>query len=329
MIMKATLNELFEHRNLSEQEAYNLMNTLVTSDVNDAHTAALLSAFIMRDIGLPEIKGFRRALLDLAVPFKTQGETIDLCGTGGDGKNTFNISTLTSFVVAAAGARVVKHGNYGVSSVSGSSDVMEYLGYKFTNKQDVLQAQLDKCGICFLHAPLFHPALKKVAQVRKQLGVKTFFNMLGPLVNPANPTYHFTGTYNLQLARLYHYLFQQQGDKYVVVHSLDGYDEISLTAPCKWYSDNREFIFTANDWNLPELKQEMLFGGNTVQEAAELFTTVLQGWGTAAQNAVISANSGAALHCIDPGTSVNDQIAVASEILLSGKAFEIFKKLMA
>ena len=172
---------------------------------------------------------------------------------------------------------MVKHGNYGVSSVSGSSDVMEYLGYLFTNNTDALKSQLDTCGICFLHAPLFHPALKQVAQVRKQMGIKTFFNMLGPLVNPANPAFHFTGTYNLQLARLYHYLFQQQGSKYVVVHALDGYDEISLTSACKWYSNDNEFIFTPYDWGLSVLKQEMLFGGDSVKEAAEIFVRVLQG----------------------------------------------------
>jgi anthranilate phosphoribosyltransferase len=327
--MKATLNELFEHHCLSEPEAYNLMTTLVTSDVNDAHTAALLATFIMRDIGLPELKGFRKALLDLAVPFRTEGETIDLCGTGGDGKNTFNISTLASFVVAAAGGRVVKHGNYGVSSVSGSSDVMEYLGYTFTNKHDELQKQLDNCGICFLHAPLFHPALKKVAHVRKQLGVKTFFNMLGPLVNPANPTFHFTGTYNLQLARLYHYLFQEQGDKYIVVHALDGYDEISLTSPCKWYSSSEEIIFTATDWDLPQLKQELLLGGNSVKEAGDIFITILEGNGTDAQNAVVSANAAAALHCMAPEVAIVEQIALASETLLTGKAFKTFKKLIA
>ena len=327
--MKATLNELFEHHSLSEPEAYNLMTTLVTSDVNDAHTAALLATFIMRDIGLSELKGFRNALLDLAVPFKAEGEIIDLCGTGGDGKNTFNISTLASFVVAAAGGRVVKHGNYGVSSVSGSSDVMEYLGYSFTNKNDELQKQLDSCGICFLHAPLFHPALKKVAHVRKQLGVKTFFNMLGPLVNPANPTFHFTGTYNLQLARLYHYLFQEQGDNYVIVHSLDGYDEISLTSPCKWYSSSEEFIFTATDWGLPQMKQELLFGGNSVKEAANIFITVLEGKGTEAQNTVVSANAAAALHCMAPEAAISGQMALAAEILLSGKALKTFKKLIA
>ena len=327
--MKAVLNTLFEHRNLTAQEAYDLMYQLVTSPVNDAHTAALLSVFLMRDITLHELQGFSKALLELAVPFTVDGETIDLCGTGGDGKDTFNISTLSSFVVAASGARVVKHGNYGVSSVSGSSDVMEYLGYKFTNNTDALKSQLDKCCICFLHAPLFHPALKQVAHVRKQMGVKTFFNMLGPLVNPARPTFHFTGTYSLQLARLYHYHFQQLHKKYVVVHGLDGYDEVSLTAACKWYSNQDEFIFSATDWNLPVLKQEDLFGGETVKDAAAIFMRVLQGEGTVAQNAVIAANAAAALHCINPARPVAIQTEDALNILLSGKALSIFKQLVA
>jgi anthranilate phosphoribosyltransferase len=327
--MKEVLNQLFEHHSLSEQDAYSLMYKLITEPLNEAHTAALLSVFIMRDISLPELAGFRKALMELAIPFRVDGDTIDVCGTGGDGKNTFNISTLAAFVVAAADGRVVKHGNYGVSSVSGSSDVMEYLGYRFTSDQDTLKRQLDNSGICFLHAPLFHPALKQVGPIRRQMGIKTFFNMLGPLVNPALPTFHFTGTYHLHLARLYHYLFQQDNTRYVVVHSLDGYDEISLTAACKWYSNEDEFLFTASDWDLPDLKQEMLFGGESVKEAAEIFIRILQGDGSMAQNAVVSANAAAALHCINPDKAIKIQIEEAKEVLLSGKAFKIFKQLIA
>lgn len=324
--MRQTLNELLEHRSLNEQEAYQLMKNLVTEPANEAHTAALLSVFIMRDIGLEELLGFRRALLELSVPFEVEGDCIDMCGTGGDGKNTFNISTLSSFVVAAAGGRVVKHGNYGVSSVSGSSDVMEYLGYRFTSQTDALKKQLDKNNICFIHAPLFHPALKQVAPVRRQMSIKTFFNMLGPLVNPALPSHRFTGTYSLQLARLYHYLFQQQQGRYVVVHGLDGYDEISLTAGCKWYGNDEEFIFHPADWNLPVLKQEMIFGGNTVKEAADIFLAVIKGKGTEAQNAVVAANAAAALRCLHPGKTITDCLAEAREVLISQKAFQTFKQ---
>lgn len=324
--MKQTLNELLEHRNLSEHEAHALMTRLVTEPTNEAHTAALLSVFVMRDISLQELRGFRNALLELSLPFKVEGHTIDVCGTGGDSKNTFNISTLASFVVAAAGGRVVKHGNYGVSSVSGSSDVMEYLGYKFSNNTGVLQKQLERNNICFLHAPLFHPALKQVAPVRRQMGIKTFFNMLGPLVNPARPSHKFTGTYSLQLARLYHYLFQQENSKYTVVHGLDGYDEISLTAGCKVYSNNNEYIFYAEDWNLAPLKQEMLFGGNTVKEAATIFIQVLEGKGTSAQNEVVVANAAAALHCLNPDKKITEHIETAKEALASGKAFQTLKQ---
>ncbi|MBL0309818.1 MAG: anthranilate phosphoribosyltransferase [Bacteroidetes bacterium] len=324
--MKQALNDLLEHQSLNEQEAYNLMKKLVTEPTNEAHTAALLSVFIMRDISLQELKGFRNALLELSLPFKVEGDAIDMCGTGGDGKNTFNISTLASFVTAAAGGRVMKHGNYGVSSVSGSSDVMEYLGYKFTNDTDALSRQLDKTNICFLHAPLFHPALKQVAPVRRQMGIKTFFNMLGPLVNPACPSHRFTGTYNLQLARLYHYLFQQEDCHYTVVHALDGYDEISLTAGCKYYSNDEEFIFYPPDWNLPELKQEMLFGGNTIKEAADIFVRVLEAKGTEAQHAVVIANAAAALHCLQPTTLIGDCVDSATDALVSGKALKTFKR---
>lgn len=326
--MKQTLNELLEHRSLTEQEAYLLMKELVTQTTNEAHTAALLSVFIMRDISLQELNGFRSALLELSLPFKVEGDVIDVCGTGGDGKNTFNISTLASFVVAASGGRVVKHGNYGVSSVSGSSDVMQFLGYTFTNDTSILHKQLEKNSICFLHAPLFHPALKQVAPVRKQMGIKTFFNMLGPLVNPARPSHHYTGTYNLQLARLYHYLFQQEGCRYTVVHALDGYDEISLTAGCKWYSNDDEFIFYAGDWNLSPVSQDMLFGGNTVKEAANIFVRVLEGKGSTAQNEVVIANAAAALHCLHPHRKMIDCIETAKESLASGRAFQILKQIM-
>ena len=326
--MKQTLNELLEHRSLTEQEAYALMKKLVTEPTNEAHTAALLSVFIMRDISLDELKGFRSALLELSLPFKVEGDAIDVCGTGGDGKNTFNISTLASFVVAAAGGRVVKHGNYGVSSVSGSSDVMQFLGYTFTNDTSVLQKQLERNNICFLHAPLFHPALKQVAPVRKQMGIKTFFNMLGPLVNPARPSHHYTGTYNLQLARLYNYLFQQEGCRYAVVHALDGYDEISLTAGCKWYGNNKEFIFYAEDWNLSPVTQDMLFGGNTVKEAADIFIRVLEGKGSKAQNEVVIANAAAALHCLHPHLSIAACVDNAREALASGRAFQILKQII-
>jgi anthranilate phosphoribosyltransferase len=220
---------------------------------------------------------------------------------------------------------VVKHGNYGVSSVSGSSDVMEYLGYTFTNDTSVLQKQLDKNNICLLHAPLFHPALKQVASVRRQLGIKTFFNMLGPLVNPSNPTHHYTGTYNLPLARLYNYLFQQDESQYVVVHSLDGYDEISLTGACKWYGSGGEFIFNPDDWNLTVLNQESLFGGNTIKEAATIFVRVIEGKGTEAQTNAVIANAAAALYCLHPENTIQHHLDIARETLESGKAFQTFK----
>ena len=324
--MKQVLNDLLEYNSLDEAGAYELIMQLVTVPNNEVQIAALLSVFIMREVSLQELLGFRRALMELCLPLQIDGETIDVCGTGGDGKNTFNISTLASFIVAAAGGRVVKHGNYGVSSVSGSSDVMEYLGYHFTNESDILKRQLDQNNICFLHAPLFHPALKQVANVRRQMGIKTFFNMLGPLVNPANPTHRLAGTYSLPLARLYHYLFQQQACKYVVVHSLDGYDEISLTAPCKWYSDKEEGIFKPEEWNMSTLAPQSIAGGNSVKENAEIFIKVLQGNGSGAQTSVVTANAAAALKCIHPNKNIIECLNLAKETLQSGRAFQTFKK---
>jgi anthranilate phosphoribosyltransferase len=285
-----------------------------------------MTVYLMRSITVDELKGFKEALLEICIPVKLNCDTIDVCGTGGDSKNTFNISTLSSFVIAGCGIKVAKHGNYGVSSVSGSSNVLEYFGYRFSNDVEVLQRQLDASNICFMHAPLFHPALKQVAPIRKELGIKTFFNMLGPLVNPALPKYRLVGVYNLELARIYNYLLQEENASYYVVHSLDGYDEISNTSAFKLYSEYGEELVDPGDLNIPICCEEDLFGGNTVQEAADIFLCILEGKGSMEQNNAVIVNSAYAIKCVT-GKSIEDCMGIAKESLLSKKALATFNKL--
>ena len=255
-------------------------------------------------------------------------ETIDIVGTGGDGKDTFNISTLACFVTAGAGVKVTKHGNYGVSSISGSSNVLEAIGYKFTNDNSILQKQLEDAGLCFLHAPLFHPAMKTVAPIRKELGVRTFFNMLGPIVNPAFPKYQLLGVYNLELLRLYNYLLQEGKQQYVIVHSLDGYDEISLTSPFKMVSSQEEQIMHPEQLGFNTLNDTDLYGGDSVQAAAAIFINILEGKGTDAQNNAVCANAAMAIHCVHPNRSIEESVAMAKESIASKKALNVYKKLV-
>jgi anthranilate phosphoribosyltransferase len=327
--MKQILNKLFEHQCLSREEAYETLTEITRGEVNEAQIAAFLTVYLMRSISVEELDGFRQALLDLCIRLDVDDfETIDLCGTGGDGKNTFNISTLSSFVVAGAGGKVVKHGNYGVSSVCGSSNVLEAMGYRFKNEASSLRRELDEAGICFLHAPMFHPALKNVGPVRRALGIKTFFNMLGPLVNPAFPDCQLTGVFNLELQRLYGYLLQPTGRRFNVVHTLGGYDELSLTAPAKSVSNRGEETLTPAVFG-GAVSETDLAGGSTVEASVKLFTEILEGKGTTAQNRVVVANSALALQCIYPEKSLESCMAAASESLESGKALGALKKLIA
>lgn len=322
--MKEVLNNLYEHKTLSKETAKEVLVNIASAKYNSPQVASFMSVFLMRPITVEELSGFREAMLELCLKteFNTT-ETIDIVGTGGDGKDTFNISTLSCFVVAGAGIKVTKHGNYGVSSVSGSSNVLEAIGYKFTNDKSILQKQLDEAGLCFMHAPLFHPAMKNVAPIRKELGVRTFFNMLGPIVNPCFPKYQLLGVYNLEMARLYNYLLQNTANEYVIVHSFDGYDEISLTGNYKIISRDIEQIMDPPI----KLKQRDLSGGKSVDESAKIFLNVLIGKGTEAQNEVVIANAGLAIHCVRK-KSLLECMAEARESLESKKAFNAYKKLI-
>ena len=328
--MKALLERLFAHETLTRAEARQALLRITEGEVADAQIAAFATAFRMRPIRREELEGFRDALLERCRRVDLEGRpTIDIVGTGGDGKNTFNISTCAAFVVAGAGHAVSKHGNYGASSVSGSSNVLQHLGYTFTDDTDALRRQLDEAGICFFHAPLFHPALKHVARVRKELGVKTFFNMLGPLVNPAQPRYQLFGTFSMELNRMYQYVLQSLGKRFAVVHSLDGYDEVSLTAPVQVRTHFSEQRLSPEDMGLPECSPEELSGGNSVEEAACIFVRVLENRSTPAQKNVVLANAALALQTIEPEASWEDCLGRATESLESGRALEVLKRVTA
>ncbi len=327
--MKDILNQLIEHKALGKETAKEVLLNLAQGKYNDAQVAAFLTVFMMRSIRVEELEGFRDAMLELCLPIDLNAyNPIDLCGTGGDGKNTFNISTLSSFIVAGAGQAVAKHGNNGVSSVCGSSNLLNYFGYEFTNDADALKRSMDEANICFLHAPLFHPAMKNVAPIRRDLGVKTFFNMLGPMVNPSFPNLQLVGVFSLELARLYAYLYQQSQKQFVVLHALDGYDEISLTGSFKMITNQGEQMVTPSDLGLSVIDPTDIYGGETIEESARIFENILTGEGTAAQNAVVSANAGMALYCANPEMSLQEAVARATESLKSGKALQAFKKLV-
>jgi len=325
--MKALLNRLIQHQQLSKEEARQVIIHIAEGKYNISQIASFLTVYMMRSISLEELQGFREALLELCIAVDlSEFNTIDLCGTGGDGKDTFNISTLSSFVTAGAGIKVTKHGNYGVSSGCGSSNVLEALGIKFSNDSDFLKRCLNQAGICILHAPLFHPAMKNVAPVRRELGVKTFFNMLGPLVNPSLPKNQLTGVFNLELARLYHYLFQQTDTNFTVLYALEGYDEISLTGPTKAFNKMGERVLSPQDFGVMPLKAIEIAGGDTLTSSAKIFMDVLQNKGTQAQQNVVCANAGMALATAE-NLSPLEGFEKAKASLLSGKALEAFNTL--
>lgn len=325
--MKEILNRLINHETISKEEARNVLVKISEGQYNESQIAAFLTVYMMRSITLEELEGFRNALLEMCLSTDlAQYDPIDLCGTGGDGKDTFNISTLASFVTAGAGVKVAKHGNYGVSSSCGSSNVMEHLGIKFSNKQDFLQRSMDEAGICFLHAALFHPAMKNVAPIRKNLGVKTFFNMLGPMVNPAFPKNQVVGVYSLELARMYAYLYQKTDKNFTILHALDGYDEISLTGNTKMITNNTEAMLSPEDLHLQPIKATEISGGDSIGSAAEIFMNVLSNKGTAAQENVVCANAAVAIHTAKK-TGLENAFLEARESLRSGRALNALKKL--
>ncbi len=326
--MKEILNQLFEHKALSYAQAKEILTNIGQGKYNQSQIAAFLTVYLMRSITIDELAGFRDALLNLCIKVDLSDyNTIDLCGTGGDGKDTFNISTLTSFVVAGAGYKVSKHGNYGVSSGVGSSNVLEYLGFKFTNEQSKIKQAIDKAGICFLHAPLFHPAMKNVGPVRKELKAKTFFNILGPMVNPSFPQNQMVGVYSLEVARLYGYLYQKSNKNFAIIHNLDGYDEVSLTDNFKRVTQNNDEILAPEYFGFKNINADKINSGGTVKEAAKIFINILEGKGTEAQTNVVLANAALAIQLMNKKT-IEESLEEASESIKSGKAHNSLKRLI-
>lgn len=328
--MKKILTYLFEHKTLSREQAKDVLVNISKGMYSDPEIASFTTVFLMRSITIQELLGFRDALIELCVPVNLKPyHVLDIVGTGGDGKNTFNISTLSCFIVAGAGQKVAKHGNYGASSISGSSNVMETHGYKFSADNKKLLKEIEEVNICFMHAPLFHPALKVVGPIRKNLGVRTFFNMLGPMVNPALPEVQVIGVYNLEMARIYCYLLQQSNTKFTIVYSLDGYDEISLTGDAKIITNDGEKICTAEYLGKRTVGVQDIYGGNSAEEAAKIFLKILKGDGSWAQNAVVIANAAIALSSTGNFPSYEHCYELAVESLESGKAYNAFQKLIS
>jgi len=328
--MRKILQYLFEHKTLPRSLAKEALVNIGKGIYNEHEVTAFMTVYLMRSITIEELQGFRDALLELCVPVKLDGyETVDIVGTGGDGKDTFNISTLSCFIVAGTGQPVAKHGNYGASSVSGASNVMEQLGYKFKQDNGQLQKEIEKANICFLHAPLFHPALKTVGSIRRNLGMRTFFNMLGPMVNPADPAFQLVGVFSLEMARVYNYFLQLSGKPFTIIHGLDGYDEISLTNDTKVITQEGEKIMTPQQLGKRMVAASDIHGGRTPEDAAKIFSTIIKGEGTWAQNAVVLANAAMALHCTGKYQQYDDAYHAAVESLESGKAYQCLQQLIA
>lgn len=329
MEMKEILNYLFNQNNLTKSEAREILTRIGKGEFSESEMSAFITVYLMREITPPELSGFREALLSLCVPVNLNGmNTIDVCGTGGDEKNTFNISTLTSFVLAGAGIKVVKHGNYGVSSGCGSSNIFEYFGYKLSNNEDKLNKELESVNICYMHAPLFHPAMKHVAPVRKSLKVKTFFNLLGPMVNPSRPKNQMVGVYNRKVQDLFHQVYKELDINYCIIYSLDGYDEISLTNEFRSVTDKEDKIYHADMLKMHKTHPDDLFGGDTVEHAASIFTGILEGNGSKSQVNVVLANAAFAIQCYYPEKTLEEGLSIARESLESKNALKVFKKLI-
>lgn len=326
-MMKNILLKLLEYQYLNQNEARSLLMSIARGEVSDSQVSAIITIFLMRSISVDEVLGFREALLEMRVPVDfSQYKAIDIVGTGGDGKNTFNISTTASFVVAGAGYPVVKHGNYGATSLSGASNAMEAQGIRFTTDMGKLKRSIEECNIAYMHAPLFSPALKAVAPVRKSLGVRTFFNVLGPLINPSDPEYQLLGVYDLSMSRLYSYIYQANRKRFGIVHSLDGYDEISLTGQFKFVTNGGEQLFSPDELGFERINPRDITGGNTLEEAVSIFGNVINCTATPQQMNVVIANAAFAIQIIEAEKSISECIEIARESLYGKKAQAVLKK---
>lgn len=324
--MKRFLEIIMDKEYFSKQTASRFIHAMGEGTVSDAEIAAILAGIQFRGVSLEELDGFREALLERALkPEIDASESIDVCGTGGDGKDTFNISTTTALVLAAMGNKVIKHGNYGVSSSCGSSNVLESLGFRFTTDNGELNDDLTKNNICFLHAPLFHPTLKKVAPVRKNLAVRTIFNSLGPLVNPVQPAYQLTGTYSLELAKMYQHVLRPNRKAFSVVYAMDGYDEITLTDAARLLAKDNDSIIASAHFGRKIIAPESLQSGGTIDKAAEILLAIARGNGSEAQTDVVAANVATALQTIQTNTDIKDAFTEAQQFIRSGQTAKHFR----
>jgi anthranilate phosphoribosyltransferase len=324
--MKATLEYLFEGNTLTREEAYKVLINIGMGKHSEIEFASFLTVFKMRSITGDELAGFRDAMAELSLNTDLSDyNAIDVVGTGGDGKNTFNISTLACFIIAGAGVNVTKHGNYAVSSVSGSSNLLEVFGYKFSNDPEKLKNDLEKSNFCFLHAPLFHPAMKHIAPVRKALKVQTFFNILGPMINPSSPKYQVLGVYNQEVFDQYKAVYETLDLSYMIINSVDGYDEVSLTTDTHYAANHREGYLTPGDFKLEKVNPHTIYGGDSIDKAAAIFLQILEGRGTREQNSVALANAALGLNLVKPEKNLSECVEIASESLFSGKAMQKLK----
>lgn len=327
--MKYYLSKLISGESLTKIESEEALMKIGTGEANSAQVASFLMGIQQKGIQVQELIGFRNAMLKLALPLDlAYFDAMDVCGTGGDGKDTFNISTTAAFVVAGAGQKVAKHGNHGVSSAVGSSTVLEYLGVKFSNDSTFLEDKIEKVGICYLHAPLFHPAMRFVGSIRKELGIKTFFNILGPLLNPAKVQKQLTGVFDLKTFDLYYELFLQSNVKFGIVHALDGYDEVSLTGDFKFGNRNTIEVWKPNDLGFSESNPESLSGGKSLEDSANIMLNILKNLGSLAQKNAVVANAGLALS-VSNSISLEEGLAKALESLESGAAYKCLEGLIA
>lgn len=326
--MQEQIKKALNKSTLSATEAYDSLMRISEGNLPDEQIVAFMIALQSRSIAVEEVKGFRKALLELAVQVDLDGtNAIDLCGTGGDGKNTFNVSTTSAFVLASMGYKVIKHGNYGVSSLCGSSNVLAELGIDFTSDSEVLQQQLDETNVCFLHAPLFHPVMKQVAPLRKNLGIPTFFNIMGPLVNPVQPAYQLTGVYNMGVARVYQHTLRDIRKNYSVVYGLDGYDEITLTGDARVLSKTKDEIINADRLNIQRVDPKTIHGGQTPIEAAQILSNILKGKGTVSQNHVVAINCAKAINLME-GIDLGKSFQLALAHIHSGKTINTLNQLI-
>lgn len=328
--MKEYLQKLVEGVSLTRQETHDIMLGITQEKYNDCQIAALLMGLQARGVSVEELLGFRDGLLETGKRVNLNDyNTLDIVGTGGDGKNTFNISTCAAFVIAACGYKVTKHGNGSATSVSGASNVLQAHGVKFSADESVLRRSLEETNFCYLHAPLFAYGMKFVGPTRKAMGIPTCFNLLGPFVNPCNPKNSLHGTANHDLQRLYVNCHQKIGDNYGVVTSYDGYDEISLTSGFKLITNYFEKVFTPKDLGLNYVDPHQIYGGRTAEEAWQIFDSVLNNTATEAQKSVVIANAACGIAVIDRNKSIEDSVQQAREAIESGRALETFKKFVS